>query len=299
MTNIQNFIQEKGYVLMPGGMGTELQRRGYKTKLPLWSATANQDAFDLVSQIHADYLIAGADICVTNTFRTTPRAYEKAGQVHQAREALHLAIEAAKTAQKAVSKTTFVAGSFTTLEDCYMPELVPPDDDLKREHFELVEFLVEEKVDFLLPETINSLREAKVMAQAASQSGLPFFISFVADEEGVLLDGTPLQQVIEETDLPGRFGVSLNCRSIEVMEKSVKVLVDNYTGIKGVYPNGIGKPHDDLGWKFEEDDSSVQKFTNFILDCYESGIKILGGCCGTTPHYTDVLAKEMECKKAA
>ncbi len=285
---------------MPGGMGTELQRRGYETKLPLWSATANTDAFDLVVDIHSDYLKAGADICVTNTFRTTPRAYAKVDlPAEQARHAMSESVRAARKAQESVNRPTFVAGSYTTLEDCYEPDLVPPEEDMRREHFQLVEWLCEDGVDFLLPETINSLAEAKVMADAASQSGKPFFISFLSDENGKLLDGNTLEEAISVTDLPGRFGVSLNCRSIDVMDQAFEKLCSLYDGMKGVYPNGVGCPHDDLGWVFEEDQDSIAKFTRYMMSWREKDARIIGGCCGTTPLYIKALNEELQQKEAA
>ena len=58
-SSFTNFIRSPGMVLFPGGMGTELQRRGYKSALPLWSAAANLDAPGLVEEIHADYFEAG------------------------------------------------------------------------------------------------------------------------------------------------------------------------------------------------------------------------------------------------
>ena len=284
---------------MPGGMGTELQRRGYQTSLPLWSATANEDAYDLVVEIHSDYLKAGADICVTNTFRTTPRAYDKAGRKEDARAAMAASVKAARDAQKSVERPTFVAGSFTTLEDCYEPDLVPSEKELREEHFELATWLKEENVDFLLPETINSLQEGEIMAQAASATGLPFFISFVVEENGCLLDGTPLGEAIEKTDYAGRFGVSLNCRAIDVMDKAYDYLMNNYDGLKGVYPNGIGHPHDDLGWVFEENKDSIERFVQYINQLHAQGAQIIGGCCGTTPAYIEALSGALEKRKAA
>ena len=87
-SSFAEFIQNAGAVLFPGGMGTELQRRGYKSALPLWSAAANLDAPGLVEQIHTDYLEAGASVAITNSFRTTPRAFAKAGRKAEALGAL-------------------------------------------------------------------------------------------------------------------------------------------------------------------------------------------------------------------
>ena len=73
-------------LLLDGATGTELNRRGVDTGLPLWSANAlTTDAgLNVLRQIHLDYLNAGADILTTNTFRTHRRAL--AGKAHTARE---------------------------------------------------------------------------------------------------------------------------------------------------------------------------------------------------------------------
>lgn len=295
MQNFTDFIKSGKTVLMPGAMGTELQRRGYETKLPLWSAGANLEAAGLVTQIHKDYLDMGADICVTNTFRTTPRTYGKLGHEQLAKAALKSAVECAKTARESFGdRPVFVAGSFTTLEDCYEPGLVPDEPALTCEHEEQAAWLAEEGVDFILPETINSLREAIVMARAASNTGLPFIISFVVRENGDLLDGTALCEAIEKTDMKGRLGVSINCRPIDTLTSAFDVLAKNYDGFKGIYANGIGHPHDDLGWVFEENADSLEKYTNAALSWRDMGAGMIGGCCGTTPVYIKALAAVLE-----
>ena len=78
--SILSLLHAKKTIVLDGAMGTELQRRGYRTQLPLWSAGANIDAPLLVEQIHKDFIIARADIITTNTFRTTKRTFEKTGK---------------------------------------------------------------------------------------------------------------------------------------------------------------------------------------------------------------------------
>ena len=284
------FLNESPLVVLPGGTGTELQRRGYKTSLPLWSAQANLDAFDLVTEIHRDYFQAGADICVTNTFRTTPYTFRKIDREEEARYAMKRAIDAAREAQKSVAnRPTFIAGSFAPLEDCYEPGLVPADDVLAHEHSRQAEWLAEENVDLLLPETVNAVTEARFMAKAASDTGLPFIISFIADSEAKLLDGSPLVDAVAETDMPGRAGVALNCRAIDVMDTAFHKLKVSYDGVIGLYPNGFGRPHDDLGWQFKENEDSIGKYVSTALYWKELGARIIGGCCGTTPAYIRAL----------
>ena len=66
-------------LIMDGAMGTELMRRGIELPLPLWSSMSNINQYDQVMNIHKDYIDAGTDILTTNTFRTTPRTFIKAG----------------------------------------------------------------------------------------------------------------------------------------------------------------------------------------------------------------------------
>ena len=295
MAGLLTFIEEKNLLLMPGAMGTELQRRGYQTKLPLWSAGANLEAPDLVTQIHADYLKAGADLCVTNTFRTTPRTYQKTGDASKARKSLKAAVKCAKDARDRIDdREIFIAGSFAPLEDCYEPSLVPDEPALTQEHEEQAIWLAAEGVDFLLPETINSLREGIVMARAASQTGLPFLISFVVDEGGKLLDGTPLKDAVKQTDMPGRIGVGINCRPVDTLLAALPTLKESYDGYRAIYANGIGHPDDELGWVFEENADSLEKYTDAAKKWRKSGCRIIGGCCGTTPAYIEALAKALK-----
>ena len=86
-------------------------------------------------------------------------------------------------------KPRFVAGSLSTLEDCYRPDLVPPDDELRAEHSERIHHLVECGVDLILIETINTIREAVIMAKLATITDTPVVVSFVCDRGGKILSG--------------------------------------------------------------------------------------------------------------
>ncbi|MFZ1106911.1 MAG: homocysteine S-methyltransferase family protein [Rhodomicrobium sp.] len=291
--NFSDFVSHSSFVLFAGAMGTELQRRGYKTALPLWSAAANFDAPSLVEEIHDDYFGAGADVAIANTFRTTPRAFRKVGRESEARRALDTAVSIALRSKENAGRRAFVGGSFAPLEDCYRPDLVPGETELRDEHTRHAAWLAEAGVDFLLPETINAGLEAKIMAEAAAATGLPFIISFVVDSGARLLDGTPLAKVIESTALPGRIGVSLNCRPLDTVDAAFQALAAIYDGPIGLYPNGVGHAHDDLGWRAEGHDDGVAEFVESALQWKSAGAKIVGGCCGTTPGYIRALHKEM------
>jgi methionine synthase I (cobalamin-dependent) len=114
-------------LILDGAMGTELKNRGIDISLPIWSADANLEHPEVVVKIHSDYISAGADIITANTFRTTTWTYRRAGYTpikakERARDSLLKAVECA---QNASNKTVQIAGSITSVEDCYSPEKFP------------------------------------------------------------------------------------------------------------------------------------------------------------------------------
>ncbi len=287
------FLRNAGTVIFPGGMETELQRRGYGSAHPLRSAAANLDAPGLVEQIHADYFEAGASAAISNTFRTTPRAFAKAGREGEAWSALRQAVAAATRAKKKAGRQVFAGGLFAPLEDCSRPDLAPPTEELREEHARQAGWLAEAGVDFLLPGTVNGRREGQIMAEAASATGLPFIVSFIVDSEARLLDGTPIEEAVEITGLPGRAAVLLNCRPIGTLDAAFRKLSHVYDGAIGLCPDGMGHAHGDLGWRFEEDGDGIEKFIACAARWRAAGATIIGGCCGTTPSYIRALHREI------
>jgi len=167
---------------------------------------------------------------------------------------------------------------------------VPSADELREEHGQLAAWLAEAGVDFLLAETINAGLEAQIMAEAASATGLAFIVSFVVDADARLLDGTPIEDAVRRTGLPGRVGVALNCRPIGTLDEAFDRLSQSYDGAIGLYPNGAGHPHGDLGWCFGESGHGIGEFVANALRWKKAGAKIVGGCCGTTPDYIRALS---------
>lgn len=278
-------------IILDGAMGTELQRRGYNTTLPLWSAKANTEAPELVKQIHLDFIAAGADVITTNTFRTTKRTFEKASIPEMAVESSKKAVAIAKAAAKESKRKVFIAGSVTTLEDCYEPKLVPDEKTLEKEHSFQIEMLVSLGVDFILAETINSVKEANVIAGYLEKINFPFCISFVSDGKGNLLSGESIKVAVETIKKYKPLAVLLNCRSLEISHKDFHFLKNCYDGPTGIYANGCGKPEDNLGWSFEGCINPLEQYVRFAEKWIEEGVKIIGGCCGTTPEYIKCVAQ--------
>ena len=269
-------------LLLDGATGTELNRRGVDTGLPLWSANAltTEAGLNVLRQVHLDYLNAGADIITTNTFRTNRRVL--AGKGFSAHE---LTLRAVATAREAIAdfgKPALVAGSLSSLEDCYRPDLVPPADECLAEHTERIEHLVASGVDLLLIETMNSIREALIAAKIATATGLPTWVSFVCDENGRILSGESLTQAAEILMPLGVKAVGVNCMPAHAIAQPLNEL----RAICGesfpllAYGN-IGHVDDEQGW-INTDSTDPE---GYLQHAQTWPAQIIGACCGSTPEH--------------
>ncbi|MBI5946138.1 MAG: homocysteine S-methyltransferase family protein [Chloroflexi bacterium] len=288
-------------LILDGATGTELNRRGVDTGLPLWSANALMNDRDakILQQIHEDYLRAGADIITTNTFRTHRRALAPSGNAGRARELTHRAVEIARAAIANVpsDKPRFVAGSISTLEDCYRPDLVPSDDELLDEHSDRIVDLIECGVDLILVETINSIREAVIIARLATATGTPVVVSFVCDREGRILSGESLTDAAGVLLPLGISAIGVNCGPTPnlakpLFELQVACLDARTSGHQFpliAYGN-IGYADDAVGWV--NTDSENPKA--YCEHASHWPAKIIGGCCGTTPEHITELKSALK-----
>ena len=269
-------------LLLDGATGTELNRRGVDTGLPLWSASAlTTDAgLNVLRQVHLDYLNAGADIITTNTFRTNRRVL--AGNGFSAHDLTLRAVVTAREAVAEFGKPARVAGSLSTLEDCYRPGLVPSADECLDEHSERIEHLVQGGVDLILIETMNSIREAVIAAKIATSTGLPTWVTFVCDKNGCILSGESLSHAAEILMLLGVEVLGVNCMPAHTIVQPLNEL----RAICGedfplVAYGNIGYVDDEQGW-INTDSTDPE---SYLQHAQSWPAQIIGACCGSTPEH--------------
>lgn len=267
-------------LVLDGATGTELNRRGVDTGLPLWSANAliTETGLNVLREVHLDYLNAGADIITTNTFRTNRRVL-----VNKGFSASELTLRAVTTAKAAVAesgKPALVAGSLSTLEDCYRPDLVPSANQCLAEHSERIEHLLEGGVDLLLIETMNSIGEAMIAAEIAIATGLPTWVSFVCDERGRILSGESLTQAAEKLLSLGVKALGVNCMPAHTIAKPLLELraICGESFPLMAYGN-IGHVDDEQGW-VNTDSTDPDGYLQHARTWHA---QIIGACCGSTP----------------
>ncbi len=284
-------IADGGCLLLDGGIGTEVQRRG--GILGAWANLANAEMPDILRAIHADFIEAGADVISANTFGCTELSLAAHG-IHGREEELNraavsLAMEARERA--GAERPLLVAGCMTTVS--YRgPEgkVAPPDEDWALTS--QARTLADAGVDFLMVEMLSHVERAKIELAAASSAGLPVWAGFscVTDEEGNLTlmnqEDEPLEESLRRIDLSGIDVAFIMHTHVPLVEPSLAVLRSVWDGPVGTYPHGGGftRPR----WNFDDD------FTPDVLaagaerwladDC-----RIVGGCCGATPAHIAAL----------
>jgi S-methylmethionine-dependent homocysteine/selenocysteine methylase len=313
-------------LILDGATGTELTRRGVDTTLPLWSAGALIHAPDVVRAIHADYVRAGAQIVTANTFRTHRRSLAKGGLGDRARELTHLAVQLVRDAIQQASlparQHVFVAGSIAPLEDCYSPHLVPPDAELAAEHAEMARHLAEAGVDLLLVETMNTIREARLAAEAARAIGLPLMVSFVCaaaaqsssaarsapgrdgsargatgqavdpGEGACLLSGERMLDAVRAVEPLAPAAIMVNCAPVALIDdllRSLRAATDRPIGAYG----NVGHVDDRAGWTLTHA-VTPEQYASAARGWRDLGASIVGGCCGTTPDHIAALAAALQ-----
>jgi homocysteine S-methyltransferase len=287
-------LQSKQLIL-DGATGTELNRRGVDTGLPLWSANAllNDRDADILKQIHADYLNAGADIITTNTFRTHARALAPSGNAHRALELSRRAVDIAREAITSVKSDSpkFIAGSISTLEDCYEPGRVPTAEELRAEHSERVKHLLQSGVDFFLVETINSIREALIITKLAVTTGLPVVVSFVCNADGKILSGETLTEAASQLLPLGISVIGVNCGPTPNLAKPLAELESACGKYFPLIAYGnIGYADEKVGWiNTDAEDPEI-----YAQHASRWNARIVGGCCGTTPEHIRALKKSAQ-----
>jgi S-methylmethionine-dependent homocysteine/selenocysteine methylase len=269
-------------LLLDAAMGTELERRGIDSRLPLWSARALIDAPDIVLSIHRENARAGADVLTANTFRTHRRSLAKEGLGDVAAELTRKAVSLARRAARESGRDVFVFGSLSPLEDCYRPDLVASDSDLEREHGDQARALAEAGVDAILAETQNTVVELVAAVRAATDTGVPVIASIVTDGEGRLLSGERIEEAVGALAPFSAEMLAINCVAAPALASDLRRLAAAAPGVPlAAYGNTTRL----------EREMTPETYAELARDWIGIGAVLVGGCCGTDASHTSALRR--------
>lgn len=317
--NIREILNEKILVL-DGAMGTMIQQyklteedfRGDRFKNHTCSLKGNNDILaltrpDVIKEIHAKYLEAGADIIETNTFGGTFVAqadYEMESAVYDINYySAKLAKEIANEfTAKNPNKPRFVCGSIgpTTKLASMSPDVNDPGfrnitfNELVKAFSEQAKGLIEGGADLLLVETITDTLNAKAALFAIEQvqkelgTDLPIMISgTITDASGRTLSGQNTEAFIISVQHSNPLSIGLNCAlGASALRPYLSIIRNKANCLVSAHPNA-GLPNE-MG-EYDESPEEMAAQIKVFLD--EGLVNIVGGCCGTTPAHIKAIAE--------
>jgi homocysteine S-methyltransferase len=283
-------------IILDGGTGTDIQRRGVPMNPDTWSAEANITHPEIVRAVHEDYIAAGADAVIANTFATSPLLFN-----HLGRDDELPAIDAAAVAaaRQASQERVPVAGSFSTMRpvvkgsDRTARQREWAKRDAKKLFKRKADSLVAAEVDFIVMEMMRDLDYSLWATEAAVATGLPVWVGIAveADANGRLKgfgrEDFAFEDIIRPLMETGATVLNIMHSSPNDTTIAIPVAQAKWKGPLGAYPESGYFAMPD--WKFV-DIIPVSAFVELAKAWAERGVTILGGCCGIGPDHIKALA---------
>jgi S-methylmethionine-dependent homocysteine/selenocysteine methylase len=277
-------------LVLDGGTGTELRRRGMALSRVAWSALASLTRYEQLRAIYLDYLAAGAGVITTNTFATTRFVLEAAGHGEDFKLINTRAVAAAREARDLSGRDVAVAGAISCLPPRFDVHAYPDESTERSAYLELAETLAEAGVDLLVLEMLQETRHAPLACAAARAVGLPVWlgVSCRLGAGGTLVGFdfplVPLGECLEALLPFAPAAVNVMHSPVAAVEPALREIRARWPGTLGAYPeigDGTPQPHA-IG-----PDTLAEHARGWIAN----GARIIGGCCGTTPEHIRALAK--------
>jgi S-methylmethionine-dependent homocysteine/selenocysteine methylase len=289
-------LAEGEVVVIDGGMGTELQARGVPMDREAWSGVANLTHDHVVREIHEDYIRAGADLIIANTYAAARLPLERAGYGDHVVEANRRAVRAACEARdRAADRPVAIAGSmsYAAAQDVVLRGRPGPEGNELLEHYrEQASALTEAGVDLIALEMITSPSFGAPALAAAAETGLPVWLGLSVelgpDGHVLTLEGPEqgLGALLDALLGPAVSVVAVMHSVIEAVEPSLDVLARHWSGTVGVYAHcGRYLPPE---WIFG--DITPGAFASASVSWVDRGVQLVGGCCGIRPEHIRAVA---------
>lgn len=277
--NIRDFIKNN-IVYLDGGMGTLLQKSGLQPgELPEhWNISHPE----VIREIHKNYYDSGSNVVNTNTFGANTLKFS----IDELDEIICHAVKNADEARKASSGEQ---EKFIALDVGPTGKLLKPLGDLDFEDAvkifaETIRLGVKYGVDLITIETMNDSYETKAAVLAAKEnSDLPIIVTNAYGENGRLMTGANPAVMAAMLEGMGVDAIGANCslgpkQLMGVMDELLK-----YCSVPVAFKPNAGLPKSD--GKVTYYDVDADEFAQDIKLSVENGVRIVGGCCGTTPEY--------------
>mgnify|MGYP001245664630 FL=1 len=279
---------KKRILIGDGAIGTLLYSYGIDQCYEYLNVTNEDDIYN----IHKAYVDAGANVIQTNTYAANRIKLARYGYEHFVKEINQKAVQIAR---KAANDDTFVLGTVGGItgiqKNMYLQE------DIPYAFEEQLNALLSQPLDGLLFETFYDLDELILAITLAKEKApeLPIIAQLTIQEVGITQNGTDLNDAFQKLKAAGAHVVGLNCRfgphhMIKSFE-TVKLSEDVYLS---AYPNASLPDMVDNRFVYK---SNPDYFEEAARELRNQGVRLIGGCCGTTPEHIAAIARGLENRK--
>lgn len=280
-------------ILADGAMGTLLHERGvgFEQCFDLLNLTNPT----LVTKIHRDYIVAGAQIILTNTFGANRFKLARHGLENKLVEINTTGIKLAKKVVSASLKTIWIGADVGPLGVRLAPFGRVEPEEARAAYYEQINALIKAGADLLVIETqtdLYEIREAITAARAISAE-IPIIASMTFTRDDRTLLGDNPGKVAKALNDYGADIIGINCSGgpnqlIRILKEMREVLPQGRYWVK---PNA-GWPEQVSGRVFYP--ASPEYFGDYAISFWQSGARIIGGCCGTTPAHIEAMRKAIQ-----
>ncbi len=292
-----------GIVILDGGTGTELQKRGADMDPSAWCGPATLQNERLLTEIHADYITAGADVITANTYASSRLMLGPAGFGDRVEEINQRAVEAALAAREVAGpeRDILVAGSLshmvpvTSGTDRVDPTALPSDAEILDAFAELAEIVKQSGVDLIMLEMQYHPVRIRLALEAALATGLPVWFGMSARKtaDGRVigfdyLEETPLDSIADLIPEEGVDAAGCMHTGSELVGEVLQAVRRHFIGPLMAYPDsGYFEMPD---WQFV-DVISPDRLEAFYREWIAAGVQIIGGCCGLGVEHIEAAAR--------
>ncbi len=290
MTPIMEHLAAGEILILDGAMGTEVQKRGAAMDEMIWCAGSIRTSPEIVRATREDYIRAGANVIIANTFGSGPHTLVAAGLADEVEFYNRRPVELAREAREhAAERPVWIAGSVSSMCAGIALEHKPGLEDARASYRQQAEILAEAGVDFIMFELMMDRDYARAAAEAATVTGLPVWVGFSCriDEAGEVRmfreahsdpdSDSAFAEVTDDVMATGGVVAGIMHTELAHVDPALDVLKRHWSGPLMVYAEDgyEGMPID---WGFH-DLVLPDDYAALAKRWVGEGVQAIGGCC--------------------
>ena len=283
MSRLLNHLKNN-VLVADGAMGTILYSEGLDTCPEAYNLTHPNK----VERIHRSYIEAGADVIQTNTYGANFEKLKVFGLEHKVKEIHKAAVQIAK---RAANKETFILGTVGGFRGIKQEDLSLSTIQYHTDN--QIDTFIEEGVDGLLFETYYDLDELTSVITATRQKyDIPIIAQLTASNTNYLVDGTEINDALKQLVECGANVVGLNCHhGPHHMQRSFSHIELPEHAYLSCYPNASLLDIENSEFKYSD---NAKYFGDVAQELINEGVRLIGGCCGTTPEHISYIKESVK-----